>query len=320
MEQVRKAVITAAGRGARLYPAADTVQKAMFPVVDRDGLSKPVIQIIAEEALESGIEAIALVVAPGDEPRYRAHFQALRENLSDAHADRPWAIDEANRIDRLLQRLEFVEQPDPKGYGNAVLQAEAFVGSDPFLLLLGDHLYISRNPDVRCAQQLITLAASEGCAASAVQATREHLIARYGTVSGPRYADHTGIYHIERIREKPSISTAELELATPGIRTGHYLCFFGMHVFPPTIFETIREHATSGEDIQLTPALQALAKREKYLAVEVEGVRYDIGGKFGLLETQLAFAANGVDRDKVLTSLVELMADQARRQSQAGTE
>jgi UTP--glucose-1-phosphate uridylyltransferase len=169
--KIRKAVITAAARGERLYPVADTVQKAMLPVVDTDGLHKPVIQIIAEEAFAGGIEEICVVCAPGDGPRYLQAFQSLRNNLLQSHQGSDWARSQAARIDHLLSRLQFVEQSEPRGYGHAVLCARAFVKDEPFLLLLGDYLYVSNLPGKRCAQQLVDLRPGPTAQVAAVNPT-----------------------------------------------------------------------------------------------------------------------------------------------------
>jgi UTP--glucose-1-phosphate uridylyltransferase len=311
--RVRKAVITAAGRGARAYPAVDTVQRAMLPLVDRDGLAKPVIQIIAEEALESGIEELCVVCAPGDEPRYREQVQASQQTLLTAYKDSPWAAREAERLADLLRRLQFVEQTEPLGYGHAVLSARHFAAGEPVLLLLGDHLYISRDPSRRCAAQVVGLAEQESCAVSAVQATREHLVGRYGTLTGARVPGQPGVYQIERLLEKPSLSQAELEVQTPGLRAGHYLCFFGIHVLTPLAFQLLTDAETetvdAGRELQLTPYLNELARRERYLALEVAGRRYDIGGRFGSLQAQVALALSGSDRDTILATLVETIAE-----------
>jgi UTP--glucose-1-phosphate uridylyltransferase len=313
---VRKAVITAAGRGVRLYPVADTVQKAMLPLLDRDGLAKPVIQIIAEEALESGIEEICVVCAPGDEDTYRRQFELLHDNLLASYRGVDWAQSQAERLNNVVRRLRFAPQQEPLGYGHAVYCAREFVGDEPFLLLLGDHLYVSQVEGQRCAQQLIDLAVQEDCAVAAVQATREHLVGRYGTLCGKRVPRHAGAYQIERIIEKPSVSQAELELYTPGLRAGYFLCFFGMYVLTPPVFTILQEavdRAVSGQgDVQLTTALQELARRERYLALEVRGVRHDIGSKFGLLQTQLALGLAGKDRDEILALLVELLAESGK--------
>lgn len=315
--QITKAVITAAGRGARQYPASDAVQKAMMPLVDRDGLTKPVLQIIAEEALESGIEEICVVAAPGDEDVYRRHFRSYSETLRSGFKGADWAEAQARRLGELEARLRFVVQPEPEGYGHAVWCAREFAGGGPLLLLLGDHLYVTRESR-RCARQLIELAEAEDCAVSAVQATREHLIHQYGTIQGRRVPGRADTYVIAEVLEKPNPTLAELRLQVPGLRAGHYLCYFGMHVLTPTIFDLLDE-AVARDDreagqTQLTPALDALARRETYLALEAKGTRHNLGVKYGFLEAQVALALAGVDRPQVLAELLEAVVrvDQAR--------
>lgn len=306
--QISKAVITAAGRGARQYPASDTVQKAMLPMVDRDGLTKPVLQIIAEEAIGSGIEEVCVVSAPGDEAVYRQHFRSYAANLRSSFRGIDWAEEQARRLGDLEHRLRFAVQPEPDGYGHAVWCARPFAGDDPVLLLLGDHLYVSSEPR-RCARQLLDLAEAEGCAASAVQATREHLIHQYGTLAGKRRPARPDVYAVEEVVEKPDPTLAELRLTVPGLRAGHYLCFFGMHVLTPTVFELLddlvrRDDREAGQ-IQLTTALNALARRETYLALETKGARHNIGVKYGSLDAQIALALAGVDRERMLAGLLE---------------
>lgn len=306
--RITKAVMTAAGRGARQYPASDTVQKAMLPLVDRDGLTKPVLQIIAEEALESGIEEICVVAAPGDEEYYRRHFRSYADHLRSAFKGVDWADEQAKRLVELEQRLRFAVQPEPLGYGHAVWCARDFAGDQPVLLLLGDHLYVSRETR-RCARQLLDLATEEECAVSAVQATREHLIHQYGTVQGKRSHDRPDVYLIEEIIEKPNPTLAELRLQVPGLRAGHYLCFFGMHVLTRSVFELLDrlvvEDARESGQIQLTTALNSLARLEKYLALETRGSRHNIGVVFGVLEAQIALSLAGVDRERVLALILE---------------
>jgi UTP--glucose-1-phosphate uridylyltransferase len=315
--RITKAVVTAAGRGARQYPASDTVQKAMLPLVDRDGLTKPVLQIIAEEAMDSGIEEICVVCAPGDEAYYRRAFRSYAETLPSAFKGVAWAEEQVRRIGDLESRLRFAVQAKSEGYGHAVWCAREFVGGEPFLLLLGDHLYISKD-DRRCARQLIELAVSEGCSVAAVQATREHFIHQYGTLTGRRRPDRPDVFAIEEIIEKPNPTLAELRLQTPGLPAGHYLCFFGMHVLTSTIFELldemVRDEVRESGQIQLTPALNMLSRRETYLALETKGDRHNLGVKFGVVEAQIALALAGVDREQMLSSLLEsvLRVEQGR--------
>ena len=310
MMKIRKAVITAAARGERLYPVADTIQKAMLPVIDTDGLHKPVLQIICEEAFASGIEEICVVCAPGDGERYVNAFTSLRENLVRSFKGIDWAREEAEKLDHLVSHLQFVEQKEPRGYGHAVHCAKDFVGDEPFLLLLGDYLYVSYLKDRRCAAQLLELAAREECSVSAVNPTIEHQVSRYGTLTGKHLPNQVGVYQIEKIIEKPSLSVAELELQTPGLRAGYYLCFFGMHVFTPSVFALLeREVEHNGSNILLSPALQQLAESEKYLALEVKGNRYDLSRKHGLLRAQIALGLAGKAHDETLTTMVELLAE-----------
>src|SRR5580698_1501404 len=173
MAKVRKAVITAAGKGTRQYPASTAVQKEMFPMVDRDGLTKPVIQIIGEEAIDSGIEEICIVTQPGEEGQYRDYFKRLDSNMVKAFRGKDWPILESEKLGAFGERLHFAEQKTPDGFGHAVFQARKFVGDEPFILMLGDHVYISDVKD-RCARQLIKVYETYMLeAATAVQPTLE---------------------------------------------------------------------------------------------------------------------------------------------------
>ncbi len=280
--QIKKAIITAAGKTQRTLP--------LQCLVDRDGQSKTALQIIIEEILQSGIDEVCVVIAPGDESAYRT--------AAGNHA----------------KRVSFVEQPKPLGYGHAVYCASEFTGGQPFLLLVGDHLYVARGAK-RCAQQLVEAAGAENCSVSAVQATHESKLPYYGAVGGRLAAGRQGLYEISEVIEKPTPTEAEQRLVVPGLRAGHYLCFFGMHVLTPGVMEILREEVKRvGEKggAQLTAALSRLAVTERYLASELQGRRYDIGLKYGLLTAQLALALDGQDRDDVLTTLVELLATKAR--------
>ncbi len=308
--RIRKAIITDAARGERLYPVVDTIQKAMLPVIDVDGLHKPVIQIIAEEAFASGIEELCIICAPGDGERYVNAFTSLRDNLLKSFKGTKWAQEEGEKINDLLTRIQYVEQQEPLGYGHAVYCAREFVNNEPFLLLLGDYLYVSNQLKKRCAAQLIELASQENSSVSAVNPTIEHQIGRYGTITGRHVLNRPGIYQIDKVVEKPSLSVAELELQTPGLRVGYYLCFFGMHVFMPVLFDILEKHiAQDGSNVLLTPALQELAENDKYLALEVKGNRYDMSKRLGWLQAQIALGLAGEAHDETLSSMVELLAE-----------
>ena len=319
--RVRKAVITAAGRGTRQYPASTTVQKEMFPLVDRDGLTKPVVQIIAEEALESGIEELCIVTAPGDEEQYRRHFRGLSEDLLPAFGSRSWAIAESARLADIERRTTYVTQPTPEGYGHAVYCAREFVGNEPFLLLLGDHIYVSGKAG-RCSKQVMDVFEQAGTTVSAVKRTPEESLHLFGTVRGESRAElGPGVYSVTAISEKPAIEYAETHLRTPGLRRGEYLCFFGMQVFTPTLFDclgyNISHDVRERGEFQLTTAQEMLRRREPYLAFEADGDRYDMGVPFGYVETQIALALHSPARDAMLASIVTLIARSGARDHRA---
>lgn len=275
--KISKAVITAAGRHQRRLP--------LQVLVDSDGVPKAAIRIILEEVLAAGAEEVAIVISPGDREGYES---ALRD---------------------AVVKLHFIEQTTPAGYGHALLSTREFVGDSRFLHLVSDHLYLSGKTQ-RCSQQLVEMALTEGCAVSAVQPTREGLLLHYGAVGGKGIQNKPQLYQIDKVIEKPTPTLAEQELIVPGLRAGHYLCFFGMHVLTPGLMEILEAHqkmATNGI-LHLSPALSELATREKYLACQLEGKRYNLGERFGLLNTQLALGLAGKDREEVLAQLVEVLA------------
>ena len=278
--EIKKAIITAAGKTQRTLP--------LQALVDCDGQTKAALRILIEEILSAGIEEICVVVCPGDQAAYTAAAAGLGS------------------------RLRFVEQGTALGYGHAVFCAREFAGAKPFLLLVGDHLYVS-GAQKRSAQQLVEMAAAENCAVSAVQATHESKLPYYGAVGGHLVGGRKGLYEVSEVLEKPTPTEAEQRLIVPGLRAGHYLCFFGMHVLTPAVMDLLAEAAPGADSpsVSLTGALAKLARRERYLACELQGHRYDIGVKYGLLTAQLALALDGQDRAEVLSGLVELLARRA---------
>ena len=164
-----------------------------------------------------------------------------------------------------------------------------------------------------CARQLLEVAAAEGAPISAVQPTRESQLTAFGTVGGRLVGGARPLYQVEAVLEKPTPTIAEQQLIVPGLRAGFYLCFFGMHVLGPEIFALLEEQqrAAPGRPLGLSPALHALAARQRYLALSVAGRRFDIGAPYGLLFAQLALSLAGRDRDRVLTQLVELLANRS---------
>lgn len=272
--KITKAVITAAARQQRTLP--------LQTLIDRDGHEKTVLRIILEEVRRSGVDEIAVVIPPGDE-----------ESFSRAAGDRT---------------IRFIEQHEPPGYARALYCTRSFTGDDPFLHLVGDHLYAGMN-GVSSTQRLVQVAEAESCAVSAVQATRETLLSRYGVIGGQRIPGKHHLYRVQKVVEKPTPTQAEQDLAISGMRSGHYLCFFGMHVLTPGIMEILdKQFARISGNVTLSDALSELAGREQYLALEQASRRYDVGVKYGLFCAQLALALDGQDRNAVLAQLLELVA------------
>lgn len=282
--QVRKAVITAAAPNQNRLP--------LQQLVDANGADKTALQLIVEETVAAGVEEICVVIKPGDDDAYKA-----------AAGDQ-------------LGSLRFVEQPHPAGYADAIFQAKAFVGDDPFLHLVGDHVYLS-STDQPCANQLVHVAEEFGCSVSAVQATRENKLPYFGIVSGPLVPRHDGLYEVERVIEKPTPTLAEQELVTPGLRAGNYLGFFGMHVLTADIMPLIEQLLVEAKEHKptLSDALARLPSRGKFLATELKGTRCNLGVKYGLLKAQLAIGLSGRDRDEILTELVDLLAVRGEAQA-----
>ena len=276
--EINQALITAAGPGQSALP--------LQRLVDRDGIEKTALEMILAKVINAGIESVAIVISPGNEEAFR--------RAAGSHSD----------------RVTFVTQSEPTGYGQAILCAKSFLGNAPFLHLVGDHLYLS-SQSKGCVKQLIEVAAAEGCSVSGVQATRETMLPFFGAIGGVRLPQTERLYEVKRVIEKPTPTKAEQELTIAGFRSGMYLCFFGMHVLTPASLDILeRLVATENRPVSLAEALNELADRERYLALEIQGQRYNIGVKYGLLNTQLALSLSGVDRDRVLSDMVELLASQ----------
>jgi len=293
--RVTKAVITAAAPNQNSIP--------LQRLVNREGHETTALQLIIEETLSAGIDEIGVVIQPGDAAAY--------ELAAGDH----------------LGLVQFVHQPEPLGYADALYRARDFVAGQPFLHLVGDHLHIS-GIGQRCAEQLVRVASEFECSVSAVQPTRENKLAYFGIVAGSNVPRYDGLYEVSRVIEKPTPTLAEQELITAGLRSGHYLGFFGMHVLTPGAFEAIGNVMSDFAEIQscirpmanepgislphakptLSDALALMPSRQRYLAYRIKGSRYNIGIQYGLLMAQLALALSGRDRDQIMTEMLELVA------------
>lgn len=274
-----KAVVTAASPAESHLP--------LQTLVDPEGVSRPALEILLDDLFAAGLESAAVVIQPGTREAY------LR--AAGPHAG----------------RLTLIEQTEPRGYGHAVWTARDYTGDDPFVLLVGDHLFLSRREE-SCVGQLLAVAEKHDGCVSGVQATHESQLHLYGTVGGRRVPSAPSVLEVATMVEKPTPTLAEQDLFISGLRAGNYYCFFGIHALTPAVMRRLdHEVAALADDgtLGLTPTLAAMARSEKYLAVEIDGQRFNIGERYGLLRAQLSLALAGPHRDEVLTLLIGITAD-----------
>lgn len=169
--RIDKAVITAAGPGQNTLP--------LQRLVDRDGVEKSALELTIEEVAAAGIDEIGIVIRDGDQDAYQ------------------------NAAGKLVDRLHFLIQKEPRGYGDAVLCSEPFAKGNNVLHLVGDHIFLSYS-NRRCAQQLLDVARTEGCCVSAVQPTREMMLPYFGAVAGQRLPSHDNLFEVKLVMEKPT--------------------------------------------------------------------------------------------------------------------
>lgn len=282
--KIRKAVIPAAGLGTRFLPATKSVPKEMIPIVDI-----PMIQLIVEEAVRSGVEDVILITARGKES-IADHFDYSYE-VEDVLTKKGKA-DQAQALKKIADmcNLLMVRQKTPMGLGHAVLCAAPLVGNEPFAILLGDDLIDSEVP---CTKQLIQIYEKEGASVVGVMEVPREETSKYGIVGGKMVG--TGLMHVEKLVEKPKPADAPSQLAIPG-----------RYVLSPAIFDCLRATKPgSGGEIQLTDGLQALAKREKLLAYKFQGTRYDAGDRLGYIDATIAYALKRPELAPGVRSLLE---------------
>jgi UTP-glucose-1-phosphate uridylyltransferase/mevalonate kinase len=291
-QKVHKAVIPAAGFGTRLFPASKAVKKELFPVIDRDGIAKPAILYIVEEAIQAGIEEVIIIVQQEDLKDFHDFFntQVSIENYNKL----PRQFQEfTHRILEIGKRVKFVVQPNQEGFGHAVYCTREAIGDEPFLLMLGDHLYRS-NSELSCAQQLMDAYNQHGINILGLRRTPEEYIANFGTVAGV-WIEESRLLNVTEFAEKPTIEYARSNLRVPNLQANEYLTAFGLYIIKPRIFEFLEEHihhnVRERGEFQLTSALDRLRREEGFHGLLMDGKRYDIGIPDHYLATLQAFRA-----------------------------
>ncbi|MFR6291941.1 MAG: UTP--glucose-1-phosphate uridylyltransferase GalU [Peptococcaceae bacterium] len=268
--KITKAIIPAAGFGTRFLPATKSQPKEMLPVVD-----KPTIQYIVEEAVESGIEDILIVIG---------RYKSVIEDHFDRSVELEMELEKKGKYDMLEQiqdiagmaNIQFVRQKTALGLGHAVYCAKNFIGNEPFAVMLGDDIVDS--PGYPCLKQMMDIYEQEQCSILGVKEVAWQDIHKYGIVDGDKVGD--GLYTVRSLVEKPKAEDAPSNVA-----------IMGRYIITPAVFDILEKTAPgAGNEIQLTDALKTLASREKMLAYAFKGRRHDVGDKLGFLQATVEFA------------------------------
>jgi UTP-glucose-1-phosphate uridylyltransferase len=292
-QKVRKGLIPAAGFGTRLFPASKATKKELFPIIDRDGIAKPAILLIVEEALEAGIEEVIIIVQEHDLQAFRDFFntQVTIENYNKlpSHFQQY-----AQRLLEIGRRVTFAVQETQQGFGHAVYCARELIGNEPFLLMLGDHIYRSES-DTSCARQLIETYNKHNISVLGLRRTPEEMIANFGTAAGTWLAEHENtLLYVTEFAEKPTVDYARHNLRIPGLPENEYLTVFGQYIIKPQIFDYLEEHIQNNVrergEFQLTSALDRLRQEDGFLGLVMDGQRFDIGLPEYYLDTLKRFS------------------------------
>ncbi|WP_066890650.1 UTP--glucose-1-phosphate uridylyltransferase GalU [Clostridium nigeriense] len=283
--KVRKAIIPAAGLGTRFLPATKAQPKEMLPIVD-----KPTIQYIIEEAVASGIEEI-LIITGRNKKCIEDHF--------DKSVELEMELQKSNKEDLLemvrgisdMVDIHYIRQKEPKGLGHAISCARAFVGNEPFAVLLGDDVVDSEVP---CLKQLMDCYKEYKTTILGVQTVAKEDVNKYGIVDGIHIEDR--VYKVKKLVEKPAVEESPSNVA-----------ILGRYIITPQIFDILQNTKPGkGGEIQLTDALQTLIENEAMYAYNFEGRRYDVGDKLGFLQATVEFA---LKRDELREPFIQYLTN-----------
>lgn len=292
MKKVRKAVIPAAGLGTRFLPETKAMPKEMLPIVDT-----PTIQLIVEEALESGIEEI-LIITGKHKRAIEDHFDSnleLEENLkAKGKIELLEIVDKTTKIN-----LHYIRQKSPEGLGHAVLQAKTFVGDEPFVVLLGDDLMVDEVP---LTKQLMNDYEKTGSSVVAVMEVPKKETNKYGVID-PSKQITEDMYEVQGFVEKPNPEEAPSNLA-----------IIGRYLLTPEIFNLLATQSRgAGNEIQLTDAINRLNQIQKVYAHKFNGIRFDTGDKFGYMMTNIAFGLQHPQIKDQLREYILALAEELKK-------
>ena len=278
--KVRKAIIPAAGLGTRFLPATKAQPKEMLAIVD-----KPTIQYIIEEAVASGIQDI-IIVTGRNKRSIEDHFdRSIELELELEKNNKTEMLDMVRSISEMAN-IHYIRQKEPRGLGHAVLTARHFIGNEPFAVLLGDDVVVSKQP---CLSQMIDVYNEYRTSVIGVQKVAHEVVNKYGIVDCKSIDSR--VYKVRDLVEKPKIEDAPSDIA-----------ILGRYILTPTIFQYLEtQDEGAGGEIQLTDALRRMAKEEAMYVYDFKGHRYDVGTKEGFLQANIEFSLrNPETKDKMM--------------------
>jgi len=276
--KVRKAVIPAAGFGTRLFPATKVFKKEFFPIIDRDGRTKPIILLIIEEALSAGIEEIGIVIQSSDHQLFEDFFKRppkleLLSKLS------PEALEYSQYLQALGEKITFLIQDQQEGYGHAVFSTKDWVNNEPFLLLLGDHIYKS-NDNLSCASQLVKIYQEFEKSVIGLTIMSGEIIHKAGCVTGT-WQEINSILSLTKLYEKPELEYARSHLHLAEMPEDKFLAVFGIYILDSKIFKYLETEINNNirykGEFQLTTCLDKLCQNEGAIGYLVKGQYFDTG-------------------------------------------
>ncbi len=285
---VRKAIIPAAGLGTRFLPATKAQPKEMLAIVD-----KPTIQYIIEEAVASGIQDI-IIVTGRNKRSIEDHFDRSIELELELEKNEKTEMLEMVRKISDMANIHYIRQKEPRGLGHAILTARHFVGNEPFAVLLGDDVVVSKQP---CLGQMIDVYNEYKTSVLGVQRVAHEVVNKYGIVDCKVIDER--VYKVRDLVEKPPIEKAPSDIA-----------ILGRYIITPSIFSYLEtQDAGAGGEIQLTDALRRMAKDEAMYVYDFKGHRYDVGTKSGFIQANIEFALRNPETKEEMLRYINALHD-----------
>ncbi|AFZ23304.1 UDP-glucose pyrophosphorylase [Cylindrospermum stagnale PCC 7417] len=288
--KVRKAVIPAAGFGTRLFPATKVVKKELFPIIDQDGRAKPVILAIVEEAISAGIAEVGIVVQPDDQEIFQDLFKHPPKPEFFAKLS-PQNQEYSQYLQDLGSKITILTQATQEGYGHAVFCAKDWVQNEPFLLMLGDHVYAS-NIEKSSTRQVLDVYEKVNHSVIGLTTMPAEIIHKAGCVTGV-WQELNSLLSLTQIYEKPTVEYARQHLRVEGMALDEFLCMFGLYLLTPQIFdflaEQINQNFRERGEFQLTSCLERLRQAEGITGYMVKGKCFDTGLPDAYRQTMIDF-------------------------------